>query len=60
MVLNTAQPMPGNDRLGNREKAAEGYASVVDVWRDADPLLQPFVEEARRALQRLVAERTAS
>ena len=49
-----------NDRLGNREKAAEGYAYVVDVWRDADPLLQPFVEEARRALRRLVAERTVS
>jgi tetratricopeptide (TPR) repeat protein len=49
-----------NDRLGNREKAIEGYAYVVDVWRGADPLLQPFVEEAQRALQRLVAERTAS
>lgn len=60
MVLNTAQPVPGNDRLGNREKATEGYAYVVAVWRGADPLLQPFVEEARRALQRLVAEQTAS
>jgi tRNA A-37 threonylcarbamoyl transferase component Bud32/tetratricopeptide (TPR) repeat protein len=49
-----------NDRLGNREKAAEGYAYVVDVWRDADPPLQPFVEEARRSLQRLVTEQPAS
>jgi tRNA A-37 threonylcarbamoyl transferase component Bud32/tetratricopeptide (TPR) repeat protein len=45
-----------NDRLGNREKAVESYAYVADVWRHADPLLQPFVEEARGALARLVGE----
>jgi hypothetical protein len=45
-----------NDRLGNREKAVESYSYVADVWRNADPLLQPFVEEAREALARLVGE----
>jgi serine/threonine protein kinase len=49
-----------NDRLGNREKATDGYAYIVHVWHDADPLLQPFVEEARRALRRLAGERTVS
>jgi serine/threonine-protein kinase len=45
-----------NDRLGRRESAVRDYAYVVDVWRNADPLLQPFVEEARSALARLVGE----
>jgi hypothetical protein len=45
-----------NDRLGNREKAVESYSYVMDVWRNADPLLQPFVEEARTALARLAGE----
>jgi len=29
---------------------------VVDVWRRADPELQPFVVEARNALARLTRE----
>jgi hypothetical protein len=45
-----------NDRLGNREKAVESYSYVMDVWRNADPLLQPFVAEARTALARLAGE----
>jgi tetratricopeptide (TPR) repeat protein/tRNA A-37 threonylcarbamoyl transferase component Bud32 len=45
-----------NDRLGNREKAVESYSYVMDVWRNADPLLQPFVTEARTALARLAGE----
>jgi len=46
-----------NERLGNRERALEGYAKVVQAWRNADPELQPYVEEARAALTRLSAER---
>jgi serine/threonine-protein kinase len=45
-----------NDRLGNTEKAVESYSYVVDVWRHADQLLQPYVDEARSALARLVGE----
>jgi serine/threonine-protein kinase len=45
-----------NDRLGNVEKAVESYSYVMDVWRNADPLLQPQVEEARAALARLTGE----
>jgi serine/threonine-protein kinase len=45
-----------NDRLGNEEEAVEAYAFVADVWRHADPELQPVVEEARAALARLSGE----
>jgi tetratricopeptide (TPR) repeat protein len=41
------------EAMGEREKAIESYQSVVDVWRRADPELQPFVAEAREALDRL-------
>jgi hypothetical protein len=45
-----------NERLGDRDKAARDYSYVIDVWRHADPLLQPFVDEARQAVARLVRE----
>ena len=31
----------------------ESYGFVTDVWRRADPELQPYVTEAREALERL-------
>ena len=45
-----------NERLGNPEKAARDYSYVMDAWRHADALLQPFVEEARQGVARLVRE----
>ena len=45
------------ERLGRREVALESYQWVADMWRHADPELQPFVAEARAALARLTAER---
>ncbi len=45
-----------NQRLGNAEKAIQDYSYVVDVWRNADDILQPFVSEAREALRRLTGE----
>jgi hypothetical protein len=45
-----------NERLGNREKAIAAYRFVVDVWRNPDPELQPFVTEALAALKRLTGE----
>ena len=45
-----------NERLGNRERALEGFSFVVKAWRNPDPELQPYVEEARAALTRLNAE----
>jgi DNA-binding SARP family transcriptional activator len=42
--------------LSERQKAMDSYQFVVDVWRRADPQLQPFVMEARNALTRLKRE----
>jgi serine/threonine-protein kinase len=41
------------ESLGERQKAIDSYQFVVDVWRRADPELQPHVVEARKALARL-------
>jgi hypothetical protein len=39
--------------LEHRERAAAAYAEVASTWLHADPSLQPRVEEARVALNRL-------
>jgi len=44
------------ERLGDREKAVKSYQFVADVWRHADPELQPYVVEARKGLERLTDE----
>jgi len=44
------------ERLGDRAKAIKSYQFVADVWRHADPELQPYVVEARSALARLTGE----
>jgi hypothetical protein len=41
---------------GDRAGAAEAYGHIVRLWQDADPHLQPRVEQARRALARLAGE----
>jgi tetratricopeptide (TPR) repeat protein len=41
------------ERFGDREAARDFYAWLPVAWRDADPALQPRVEEARRAVARL-------
>jgi len=45
-----------NERLGNYEKAIRDYSHVLDVWRSADPMLLPMVDEARVAVARLTGE----
>jgi serine/threonine-protein kinase len=49
-----------NERLGNRERAIEGYTKVVRAWRNPDPGLRTFVDEARVALERLSGEKASS
>jgi hypothetical protein len=44
------------DQTGERERAAVLYSDFVDLWGDADPALQPRLEEAQGALERLTAE----
>ncbi|MEP6691090.1 MAG: hypothetical protein ABJD07_08025, partial [Gemmatimonadaceae bacterium] len=38
---------------GDAKRAAEHYAAFVDLWKRADPELQPKVAEARTALERV-------
>ncbi len=48
-----------HERRGEPEEAARYYARFLDLWGDADAHLQPRVESARRALQRLRGARIA-
>jgi hypothetical protein len=43
-------------RLGDRKKAIRPYQYVADVWRRADPELQPYVREAKEGLSRMTSE----
>lgn len=42
---------------GDRAKAREYYGRFVDLWKDADPELQPVVRDVRARIARLAAER---
>jgi hypothetical protein len=42
--------------LGDTTAAIEHISAFADMWRDADPDLQPLVEEARAAVLTLEAE----
>ena len=44
------------ERIGEHGSAAQSYAWVAGMWRNADPELQPYVTEAREGLARLTAE----
>ena len=41
------------ESMGNTEKAAEHYRAFIDVWKNAEPELQPRVTDARKRLARL-------
>ena len=45
------------EQTGEHEKARKEYAFFIEAWKDADPELQPWVEDARRALDRLTPDR---
>lgn len=45
------------DEAGDTEEAAAYYARVIQFWEDADPEIQPLVQEARDRLQEIVRER---
>ena len=40
---------------GDRDKAASHYARFVELWKEADPELQPRVQDAKQRLARLQA-----
>jgi tetratricopeptide (TPR) repeat protein len=39
------------EKRGNRSKAIAAYRGFIDLWKDADPELQPFVSNARERLK---------
>jgi eukaryotic-like serine/threonine-protein kinase len=41
---------------GNRRKAADYYGQFVELWKKADPPLQPAVKEVRERLAKLATE----
>jgi hypothetical protein len=41
---------------GDRKHAAEYYGHFVELWKDADPELQPGIKEVRARLARLAQE----
>ena len=45
------------DQVGNVAKATAYYARFIELWRDADPELQPQVEAAQRRLDQLLPDR---
>jgi len=45
------------DERGDLENAALHYAAFVELWADADPVLQPRVQAARARLEEIVRER---
>ena len=45
-----------HEARGDREKAVEHYDSFVELWKDADPELQPQVRDVRQRIARLVGE----
>ncbi len=45
------------ERLGDERQAVEHYTRFLDLWKDADPELQPTVRDVRQRLAKLVGER---
>jgi tetratricopeptide (TPR) repeat protein len=41
------------ERLGRRAEAREEYRQVLVQWKQADPALQPFIQQAQRGLARV-------
>lgn len=48
------------EALGRPDEAAAQYARFIEMWRDADPELQPIVEEVQARLDRLVPDGSVS
>jgi len=41
---------------GDRQRAQEYYGRFLDLWKDADPTLQPAVREVRTRMAQLAGE----
>jgi tetratricopeptide (TPR) repeat protein/tRNA A-37 threonylcarbamoyl transferase component Bud32 len=45
-----------HEQLGNRDKTIENLNRIIELWKGADPELQPIVEEARTRIAELLGE----
>jgi tetratricopeptide (TPR) repeat protein len=45
------------EERGDRQKALEYYGRLVDLWKDADPELQPVVKDVKQRMAKLAGER---
>ncbi len=45
-------------QLGRRQQAVQRYTQFVDLWKNADPDLQPVVKDVRARIARLTAGRS--
>ncbi|MEP7066397.1 MAG: protein kinase [Gemmatimonadota bacterium] len=43
---------------GDRKRAVEFYQKLIELWKNADPELQPIVTDAKQRVARLSAERS--
>jgi hypothetical protein len=41
------------ESMGNTQKAADEYRAFIELWKNADPELQPRVADARQRLAKL-------
>ncbi|OGU34471.1 MAG: hypothetical protein A3K13_13475 [Gemmatimonadetes bacterium RIFCSPLOWO2_12_FULL_68_9] len=46
-----------HEAKGDRQKAIDYYNRLVELWKDADPELQPLVRDVKARLARLVGEK---
>ena len=44
------------EKAGDRKKAIDSYLKLTDLWKNADPELQPIVKDAHARIARLSAE----
>ena len=42
--------------IGNNAEAVDAYTNFVDIWKDANAVLQPQVEYARDRINELVTQ----
>jgi hypothetical protein len=45
------------ETVGDRAKALQYYGEFVNLWQDADPVLQPQVKEVRGRMAALAGEK---
>jgi tetratricopeptide (TPR) repeat protein len=46
------------DARGDKTRAMEKYSRFIDLWKDADPVLQPAVREVKQRMAKLAGEPT--